>query len=180
MPYFILLLHYSNFPDLTGAIFYHNTAIYQHPWLDGWKILNQSETRAAILSFWSAWKNINLVEDVGMLLPVRFCLILFSGFRGEVENVWANQRPERQSTVYRNFRVGQFLRNWRLDGVLIFHWVLFSLFQGLSVKTYSRVYFSLCLFLAISRRSRTQQKLNPREKFPIYGILIATSYHVRE
>ena len=39
------------------------------------------------------------------------------------------------------------------------------------MKTYSRVYFSLCLFLAISERSRTQRKLNPREKFPIYGII---------
>ena len=35
------------------------------------------------------------------------------------------------------------------------------------MKTYCRVYFSLCLFLAISGRSRTQRKLNPREKFPI-------------
>ena len=35
------------------------------------------------------------------------------------------------------------------------------------MKSYSRVYFSLCLFLAISRRSRTHWKLNPREKFPI-------------
>ena len=32
-------------------------------------------------------KNINLVEDVEMLLPIKFCLIPFSGFRGEVENV---------------------------------------------------------------------------------------------
>ena len=40
------------------------------------------------------------------------------------------------------------------------------------MKTYSRVYFSLCLFLAISGRSRTQWKLNPREKFPIYGIIL--------
>ena len=38
------------------------------------------------------------------------------------------------------------------------------------MKTYSRVYFSLCLFLAISGRSRTQRKLNPRENFPIYGM----------
>ena len=38
------------------------------------------------------------------------------------------------------------------------------------MKTYSRVYFSLCLFLAISDRSRTQWKLNPLEKFPIYGM----------
>ena len=43
---------------------------------------------------------------------------------------------------------------------------LFSLFQGLSMKTYRRVYFSLCLFLAISGILRTQWKLNPRKKIP--------------
>ena len=50
---------------------------------------------------------------------------------------------------------------------------LFSLFQGLSMKTYCRVYFSLCLFLAISGRSRTQRNLNQCEKFPIYSVKIA-------
>ena len=42
-------------------------------------------------------KNTNLVEDVEILLPVKFCWILFSGFREEVENVSANQRPGRPS-----------------------------------------------------------------------------------
>ena len=42
-------------------------------------------------------KNINLVEDVEILLPVKFRWIPFSGFRGEVENVSANQRPGRPS-----------------------------------------------------------------------------------
>ena len=52
---------------------------------------------------WQAWshvqktKNTNLVEDVEILLPVKFCWILLSGFRGEVENVSANQRPGRPS-----------------------------------------------------------------------------------
>ena len=32
-------------------------------------------------------KNTNLVKGVEILLPVKFCLILFSGFRGEVEHV---------------------------------------------------------------------------------------------
>ena len=32
-------------------------------------------------------KNTNLVEDVEILLPVKFRAIPFSGFRGEVENV---------------------------------------------------------------------------------------------
>ena len=37
--------------------------------------------------------NINLVKDVEILLPVKFRWILFSSFRGEVENVIVNQRP---------------------------------------------------------------------------------------
>ena len=108
------------------------------------KCLSQSEARAAILSFRSAWKtqtwyrtlrscflssfvefrlvseeklkisqpirgqgghlvfpigpkNTNLVEDVEIVLPVKFRWIPFSGFRGEVENVSANQRPGRPS-----------------------------------------------------------------------------------
>ena len=42
-------------------------------------------------------KHTNLIEDVEILLPVKFCWIPFSGFRGEVENVSANQRPGRPS-----------------------------------------------------------------------------------
>ena len=42
-------------------------------------------------------KNTNLVEDLEILLPVKFCWILFSVFRGEVENVSANQRLGRPS-----------------------------------------------------------------------------------
>ena len=40
-------------------------------------------------------KNTNVVEDTESLLPVKFRWIPFSGFRGEVENVSANQRPGR-------------------------------------------------------------------------------------
>ena len=55
--------------------------------------------------------------------------------------------------------------------MLYFHGVLFSAFQGLSMKTYSycSVYFSLCLILAISGRLRTQRKLNSRKKFLMYS-----------
>ena len=41
-------------------------------------------------------KNTNLVEDIDILLPVKFPWIQFSSFR-EVENVSANQRPGRPS-----------------------------------------------------------------------------------
>ena len=71
------------------------------------------------------------------------------------------------------FCIGKFWRKQCLEGVLNFHRVLFSLFQGLLMKTYNRVYFSLRLFFAISVRSWTQRKLNPREKFPIYGIILS-------
>ena len=38
-----------------------------------------------------------MVEDVQILVPVKFRGIPFSSFRGEVGNVSANQRPGRQS-----------------------------------------------------------------------------------
>ena len=51
----------------------------------------------AHLSLWLRWaKNTNLVEDVKILLPVKFHQILFSSFR-EVEKDSANQRPGRPS-----------------------------------------------------------------------------------
>ena len=40
----------------------------------------------------------------------------------------------------------KFWRKWRLEDVLNFHWVLFLLFQRLSMKMYSMVYFSLSIF----------------------------------
>ena len=42
-------------------------------------------------------KNTKLVEDIEILLPVKFRWIPFSGFRGEVEKVSAYQRPGRPS-----------------------------------------------------------------------------------
>ena len=42
-------------------------------------------------------KNTNLVEDIEILLPVKFHWIPFSGFWAEVKNVSANQRPGRPS-----------------------------------------------------------------------------------
>ena len=45
-------------------------------------------------------KNTNFEEDIEILLPVKFHWIPFSGFRGEVKNVSANQRPGRQSCIF--------------------------------------------------------------------------------
>ena len=49
------------------------------------------------LVFPTSSKNTNLLEDAEMLLPVKFCSILFSSFRGEVEKVSANQMQRRSS-----------------------------------------------------------------------------------
>ena len=61
------------------------------------KCLTQSEGQGGHAVFPIGTKNTNLVEDVEILLPVKFRWILLSGFRGEVENVSANQRPGRPS-----------------------------------------------------------------------------------
>ena len=61
------------------------------------KCLSQSEARAAILFSDQPKKNTNLVEIIEILLPAKFRWIPFSGFRGEVENVSANQRPGQPS-----------------------------------------------------------------------------------
>ena len=63
------------------------------------KCLSQSEARGGHLVFLIGPKNTNLVENVEILLPVNFRWIPFSGFRGEVENDSANQRPGRPSCV---------------------------------------------------------------------------------
>ena len=47
------------------------------------------------LVFLISLKNASLIDDVEILLPVKFRQISFSGVRGEVENVSANQRPGR-------------------------------------------------------------------------------------
>ena len=48
--------------------------------------------QGGFLVFLISPKNASLVEDVEILLPVKFCWILLSGFRGKVENVSANHR----------------------------------------------------------------------------------------
>ena len=75
-------------------------------------------------------KNTNLIEDIEILLPVKFRWITCSGFRGEVEYVSANQRPGRHLV----FLIGS--KNTNLfEGVEIllpvkFRWIPFSRFRG--------------------------------------------------
>ena len=75
-------------------------------------------------------KNTNLGEHIEILLPVKFRWIPFSGFREEVENVSANQRPGRPSC----FWIGQKNTNLVEDVVILlpvkFRWILWSGFRG--------------------------------------------------
>ena len=77
-------------------------------------------------------------------------------------------------TVYREFFAsGNFGENdaWKVCYIFTESYFCY-------LKTYSRVYFSLCLFLAISGRSRSQRKLKPRKKFRIYGIVEIFSFSI--
>ena len=84
--------------------------------------------RGGHLVFPNRPENTNLVEGFEILLPIKFGWIWFSGFRGEVENVSANQRPGRPSS----FLIGP--KNTNLvEGVEIllpvkFPWIPFSSF----------------------------------------------------
>ena len=76
-------------------------------------------------------KNTNLVESFDNLLPVKFRWISFSGFRGEVENVSANQRPGRPSCFFLICLKNTYV----VEGIesllpIKFRWIPFSGFRG--------------------------------------------------
>ena len=94
------------------------------------KCLSQSEARAAILFFPIGPKNANCVEDVEILLPVKFRWIPFSGFRGEVENVSANQRPGRPSFFIDRPEKHKHVEDVEILLPVKFRWIPFSGFRG--------------------------------------------------
>ena len=82
-------------------------------------------------SFSDRPENTNLVVDVEILLPLKFHWFPFRGFRGEVKNVTANQKPGRSSWVFdlheKKTNAGEFLE------ILLpvkLRWILFSGFRG--------------------------------------------------
>ena len=74
-------------------------------------------------------KNSNLVEDVEILLPDKFRWILFSGFRGEVKNVSANQRPGRPSCFPDWPERHNSVEDVEILLPVTFHWILLSCFR---------------------------------------------------
>ena len=68
-------------------------------------------------------KNTNLVDDVEILLPVKFRWILFSGFRGEVENVRA------AILFFQSARKKNFVEDIEILLPVKFRWIPFSGFR---------------------------------------------------
>ena len=75
-------------------------------------------------------ENTSLVEEVEILLPHSFRWIPFSGFRGEVENVSANQRPGRPSCFSDRPKNTNLVEEVGTLPPVKFHCILFSRFRG--------------------------------------------------
>ena len=75
-------------------------------------------------------KNTNLVEDVKILLPIKFRWIRFSGFREEVENVSANQRPGQPSCFSDRLKNTNLVEEVEILLPVKFRWIPFSGFRG--------------------------------------------------
>ena len=92
--------------------------------------LSQSEAGAAILFFLSA-----LQHKLGIRrrrCDLASCQLSFSGFRGEVENVSANQRPGKPSWFFFFSIVSKntnLLKDIKILLPVKFHWIYFSDFQ---------------------------------------------------
>ena len=90
------------------------------------KCLIQSETRAAISLFWSARENTGLVEDIGILLPVK-CRWFYSAVAEKNSKMY---QPITGWGNHLSFPIGPTNTNWADDVEIFlpvkFRWILFS------------------------------------------------------
>ena len=75
-------------------------------------------------------KQTKLLEDLEILLPVKFRWILFSGFRGEVKNVSTNQRPVQPSWFSHRPKNTNWVEDIEILLPVKFCWILFSGSRG--------------------------------------------------
>ena len=75
-------------------------------------------------------KNTNLVEYIEILLPIKFRWILLSVFRGEVENVSANQRQGSPSCFSDRPEKHNLKENVEIMLPVMFRWIPFNGFRG--------------------------------------------------
>ena len=73
-------------------------------------------------------QNTNLVKDLEILLHIKIRWIPFSIFRGEVQNVSANQRPGRQSCF--SDRPENLVEDVEILLPVNFHWIPIKSFRG--------------------------------------------------
>ena len=78
---------------------------------------------------WVEPKNTNLVEDIEIMLPVQFRWFPFIGFRGEVENVSANQRPGRPSCISHGSEKYKLVEDVDILLLVKFRWIPFNGFR---------------------------------------------------
>ena len=98
-------------------------------------------------------KNTNVVEDVEIWFPIKFRWIPFSGFRGEVENVSANQRPGRLSCFFLSAQKDKLGRGrWDLASCQI-HWIPLSDCRGWSRKCLSQSVARAVIFFSIGPKN---------------------------
>ena len=84
-------------------------------------------------------KNTNMVEDVKILLPVKFRWMPYSCFRGEVENDSSNQRSERPSCFSDRPQKHKRGRGRWILLLVKFHWIPFSGFREVENVFHSAV-----------------------------------------
>ena len=100
-------------------------------------------------------KNTNLEDVIEILLLVKFRWIPVSGFRGEVENVSANQRPERPSCF---FSIGTKNTNLVEDIEILltvkFRWISWSISEEKSKMSQPNQRLGGHLVLQIGRKTQ--------------------------
>ena len=104
----------SNFVEFRSAVSEEKSSMSQ-----------QIRGQGGHLVFPNGPKNKNLVEDVEILLLVKFSWIRFSGFRGKVENVSANHRPGRSSFFSSSPKHTNLIEDVEILLPVKFRWILF-------------------------------------------------------
>ena len=103
------------------------------------KMYQQIRNKGGHLVFLINPRNTNLVEDIEILLPVKFPRIPFSGSRGEVENVSVNQKPGGHPDFPIDPKKTNFIEDTEILLPVKFRWNLWSSFKDEVVEFRSAV-----------------------------------------
>ena len=111
------------------------------------KCLSKSKARAAIYCIQIGMKNTILVEDVEILLPFNFRWIPFSGFKGDLENVSADQRLGQPSCFSNRPKNINLVEDVKILLHFNYRWIPFSSLKDVeNVSAYQRLGRPSCFF----------------------------------